>query len=110
MIWVCFYEELEGSTIRNRQEIFEHKHCFYQRPELLPDDPSTTNTYSEFFAGKRKPIFTSVNANNHLISFAEVMAMYILTCPPEMWQQVHISDATIPEPFKQKFAKEQVII
>ncbi|GAC36501.1 alkaline phosphatase D family protein [Paraglaciecola psychrophila] len=105
-----FHEELEGATINNSREIFEHKHCFYQRPKLLPDDPSTTNTYNQFFAGKRKPIFTSVNANNHLISFAEVMAMYILTWSPEMWQRVHISDATIPEAFKQKFSKEQIII
>jgi len=66
-----FHEELEGSTISNSKEIFEHTHCFYQRPELLPDDPSTTNTYSQFFAGKRKPIFTSANASNHLISLAE---------------------------------------
>jgi hypothetical protein len=105
-----FHEELEGSTISNSKEIFEHTHCFYQRPELLPDDPSTTNTYSQFFAGKRKPIFTSVNASNHLISLAEVMAMYILTWSPEMWRRVNISDEAIPELFKQKFAEEQTII
>jgi hypothetical protein len=105
-----FHEELEGATIGNSQELFEHPHCFYQRPELLPDDPSTANTYSQFFAGKRKPIFTSANASNHLISFAEVMAMYILTWSPEMWHLVHITDEAIPEPFKQKFAEEQVII
>ncbi len=105
-----FHEDLEGSTISNSKEIFEHQHCFYQRPELLPDDPSTSNTYSQFFSGKRKPIFTSVNASNHLISFAEVMAMYILTWSPEMWRRVNISDDAIPELFKQKFAKEQTII
>jgi hypothetical protein len=105
-----FHEELEGSTISNSKEIFEHTHCFYQRPELLPDDPSTTNTYSQFFAGKRKPIFTSVNASNHLISLAEVMAMYILTWSPEMWRRVNISDEAIPELFKQNFAEEQTII
>ena len=105
-----FHEELEGSTISNSKEIFEHTHCFYQRPELLPDGPSTTNTYSQFFAGKRKPIFTSVNASNHLISLAEVMAMYILTWSPEMWRRVNISDEAIPELFKQKFAEEQTII
>jgi hypothetical protein len=105
-----FHEELEGATIGNSQELFEHPHCFYQRPELLPDDPSTANTYSQFFAGKRKPIFTSANASNHLISFAEVMAMYILTWSPEMWQMVHLTDEAIPEPFKQKFAEEHVII
>lgn len=105
-----FQEDIDGATISNSQELFEHPHCFYQRPELLPDDPSTANTYSQFFAAKRKPIFTSVNASNHLISFAEVMAMYILTWSPEMWQRVHISDATIPEPFKQTFAIEKDII
>jgi hypothetical protein len=105
-----FHEKLEGATIGNSQELFEHAHCFYQRPELLPDDPTTAKTYNQFFAGKRKPIFTSANASNHLISFAEVMAMYILTWSPEMWQLVHITDETIPERFKQKFAEEQVII
>jgi hypothetical protein len=94
-----FHEELEGSTISNSKEIFEHTRCFYQRPELLPDDPSSTNTYSQFFAGKRKPIFTSANASNHLISLAEVMAMYILTWSPEMWRRVNISDEAIPRTF-----------
>lgn len=105
-----FNEDLEGATISNSQELFEHPNCFYQRPELLPDNASTANTYRQFFAGKRKPIFTSVNASNHLISFAEVMAMYILTWSPEIWQLVHISDEVIPEPFKQKFHEEQIII
>lgn len=105
-----FHEDLEGATIGNSKELFEHPHCFYQRPELLPDDPNAANTYNQFFAGKRKPIFTSVNANNHLISLAEVMAMYILTWSPEMWRKVHISDKAIPKPYKQKFAEEQTII
>jgi hypothetical protein len=105
-----FQENLEGATINNSKEIFEHPHCFYQRPELLPDDPSTANTYSQFFAAKRKPIFTSVNASNHLISLAEVMAMYILTWSPEMWQLENISDASIPDTFKPKFAEELAII
>lgn len=105
-----FHEELEGATIGNSQALFEHPHCYYQRPKLLPEDPSTANTYSQFFAGKPKPIFTSVNASNHLISFAEVMAMYILTWSPEMWQRVQISDDAIPDAFKQKFAEEQAII
>jgi hypothetical protein len=105
-----FHEALEGATISNSQALFKHPNCFYQRPELLPDDPSTADTYSQFFAGKRKPIFTSANASNHLISFAEVMAMYILTWSPEMWQRVHINDVDIPQPFKQKFAEEHAII
>jgi hypothetical protein len=105
-----FHEDLEGSTISSSKELFEHPHCFYRRPELLPDDPSTANTYSQFFAAKRKPIFTSVNASNHLISFAEVMAMYILTWSPEMWRLVNITDNAIPVPYQSKFAEEHTII
>lgn len=105
-----FQEDIDGATISNSQALFEHPHCFYQRPELLPDDPSTSNTYSQFFAAKRKPIFTSVNASNHLISFAEVMAMYILTWSPEMWRRVSINDEVIPEPFKLKFNQELAVI
>ena len=105
-----FDEKLEGATISDSHELYSHPNCYYQRPELLPDDPSTANTYSQFFAAKRKPIFTSVNASNHLISFAEVMAMYILTWSPEMWHLVKLSDEDIPAPFKQKFADEKTII
>ena len=105
-----FQETLEGATIGNSQDIFSNPLCFYRRPELLPDDPTTINTYTQFFAAKRKPIFTSVNASNHLISFAEVMAMYILTWSPEMWNWVQISDERIPEPFKQTFADEKQVV
>ncbi len=102
-----FHEALDGATIKNSKDLFQDPHCFYQRPELLPDDPSTSNTYSQFFAAKGKPIFTSVNASNHLICFAEVMAMYILTWSPEMWQQLELSDTDIQLRFKATFAEEK---
>ncbi|MDU0353136.1 hypothetical protein RS130_03600 [Paraglaciecola aquimarina] len=105
-----FHEELHGAVVSNSKEIFDHADCYYQRPELLPDTSATDNTYRNFFAGKRKPIFTSVNANNHLVSFAEVIAMYILTWSPEMWQIVKLSDADIPPVFQSKFAQEKVAI
>ncbi|MFT2092296.1 alkaline phosphatase D family protein [Paraglaciecola sp. 2405UD69-4] len=105
-----FNEELQGAAIDSSYKVFEHPHCYYQRPELLPDTPSSENTQKLFFGGKKKPIFTSVNANNHLISFAEVMAMYILTWSPEMWNQVDITDQDIPESFRSIFSAEKAII
>lgn len=105
-----FHESLDGATVKDSQALFEHQDCYYQRPQLLPDDPSTSDTYNQFFAAKRKPIFTSVNASNHLISFAEVMAMYMLTWSPEMWKLVTISDERVPPAFKQKFAEELAVI
>ncbi|MEP0355162.1 alkaline phosphatase D family protein [Paraglaciecola sp.] len=105
-----FDETLTGAAIDTSHKVFEHPHCYYQRPELLPDEPSSENTQKLFFGGKRKPIFTSVNANNHLISFAEVMAMYILTWSPEMWRHLDIDDKDIPESYRSLFATEKAII
>ncbi|MGJ8679570.1 alkaline phosphatase family protein [Paraglaciecola sp.] len=105
-----FHENLNGAEISNSSELFQHTHGYYQRPELLPDTKATENTYTHFFAAKKKPIFTSVNANNHLISFAEVIAMYILVWSPEMWSKVAISDQSIPNEYKDLFKREQDII
>ena len=105
-----FPESLQGAIVADSEALFAHPYCYYQRPLLLPDVPGTENIYSKFFAAKRKPIFTSVNANNHIVTFAETMAMYILTWSPEMWQRVTITDDRIAEQFKPKFAEEKAII
>ena len=105
-----FDEALQGAQISTGYQVFTHPHCYYQRPELLPDESAIKDTKKRFFAGKKKPIFTSVNANNHLISFAEVMAMYILTWSPEMWRYLNINEQDIAEPSRQLFKKEHEVI
>ena len=105
-----FHEEIDGVDITHSQQLLEHPHCYYQRSLLLPDENQSKDIENNFFAGKKKPIFTSVSADNHLISFAEVMAMYILTWSPEMWSRVTISDDKIPEQYKATFAKELTAI
>lgn len=105
-----FHENIDGAIISDSKALTEHPFCYYQRPKLLPDDPSNEGLYSKFFAAKTKPIFTSVNANNHLVSFAEVMAMYILTWSPELWNMCDLTDENIGAEFKAKFATEKIII
>jgi hypothetical protein len=105
-----FHEDINGAIVDDSKALIEHPFCYYQRPKLLPDDPSTAGLYSTFFAAKTKPIFTSVNANNHLVSFAEVMAMYILTWSPELWRLSDLTDENIGTEFKAKFATEKTII
>ncbi|MCT7654000.1 hypothetical protein MBH78_02835 [Oceanimonas sp. NS1] len=39
-----------------------------------------------FFEGARKPIFTTSSAANHLITLAEVLAMYLLVWSPVPWR------------------------
>lgn len=105
-----FQEDLDGSIVNNSEELFLHPYSFYQRSQLLPDTEANEGIYSKFFAAKKKPIFTSVNANNHLVSFSEVMAMYILTWSPEMWKFVTFDGSFLEPQFQPTFQQEQEII
>ena len=40
---------------------------------------------------RRKPVFTTDNAENHLVSLAEVLAMYLLVWSPVCWQGLDLS-------------------
>lgn len=105
-----FHESIPFDGLNSSEQLLTHENCYYQRPLILPDDIASDTLLSVFFKGKKKPIFTSVNANNHLVSFAEIMAMYCLTWSPQLWQRVVISDKSIAENFKPKFAAEKSII
>lgn len=105
-----FHEPLKGATVSDSKELMSHPYSFYRRPELLPDDKSVETFYNKFFKAKRKPVFTSVNANNHLISFSEVMAMYLLVWSPTLWAYVDLNEAPIEKEFSDLYKKEQQII
>src|SRR5690606_15499130 len=53
---------------------------------LLPAFKSNRVLRERFFGGVEKPIFTTANAHNHLVTFAEVMAMYLLVWSPTPWR------------------------
>ena len=105
-----FHEELEGATVKDSAELISHPKSYYLRPELLPDDKSVETFYNKFFKAKRKPIFTSVNANNHLISLSEVIAMYLLVWSPTLWRFVDLDQAEIGDAFSQLYHSEKAII
>lgn len=110
-----FHEDLPYDELPNSEQLLTHDKGFYQRDWLLPDDEAHETLISVFFKAKRKPIFTSVNANNHLVSLAEMIAMYCLVWSPQMWQipQNHpdkLSDALVADEFKAKFAEERLVI
>ena len=107
---VLFDTQLPISDIKTSRELSQNAFSFYQRNRLLPDNEANENVMSQFFLGKKKPVFTSVNANNHLISFAEVIAMYVLVWSPEMWRFVDFSDARIPDQYKPIYQKELALI
>lgn len=101
-----FDEQLQGATVNNGSELYDSPLCYYQRQHLLPHTPAN----KAIFASSRKPIFTSVHAKNHLVTLAEVMAMYLLVWSPELWPLVDIEDPNIAEEFIEQYQTELPII
>ena len=101
-----FHESVEGAVIQNTNELATHQYGFYQRELLLPQIATNTVLSSLFFGAKKKPVFTSVNAHNHLIGSAEVIAMYLLVWSDSLWPHVHIDKSHIDNKHAAKFDAE----
>ncbi|MEN3277741.1 MAG: hypothetical protein V7631_3531 [Massilia sp.] len=87
-------ETLEGAVVDHSEALYRHPASYYRREELLPAFKSNDALRDRFFGGSEKPIFTTANAHNHLVTLAEVMAMYLLVWSPVPWQLV--ADAPVP--------------
>lgn len=85
-------ESIAGSDqVAAGSKLLEKNSHLYQRLQLLPDDPVNTSLIETVFRGANKPIFSSANADNHLITLAEVLAMYLLVWSPELWKLIQIN-------------------
>ena len=71
-------ECLDGAVVEDSEALYRHPAGYYRREELLPAARSNDALRDRFFGGSEKPIFTTANAHNHLVTLAEVMAMYLL--------------------------------
>lgn len=100
-------EELQGALVTDSETLFKHESCYYDRVHLLPDDDANEAVQKSFYKGKRKPIFTSVNAQNHLITAAEIYAMYLLSWSPVLWQYVDLDKHNIPPQFVNIYNEEK---
>ncbi|WP_286190158.1 alkaline phosphatase family protein [Labrenzia sp. R4_2] len=57
----------------------------YKRDQLLPKIDQNASVFDVLFGGTQKPIFTSLHARNHLMTLAEMLAMYLLVWSPACW-------------------------
>jgi len=83
-------ETLPYSEVTNAHELHQVKTYYYHREHLLPKTEGGQQVSDMVFGGARKPVFTSDNAHNHLISLGEVMAMYLLVWSPAGWQGISL--------------------
>jgi hypothetical protein len=81
-------EYLEGAVVADSEALYAHPAGYYRREDLLPAFKSNEALRERFFGGVEKPIFTTTSAHNHLVTLAEVMAMYLLVWSPVPWQLV----------------------
>jgi hypothetical protein len=80
-----FEEELPGGDALSSASLLEDPQ-YYHRSSVLPDVEDGARTV--LFTGARKPIFTSISAENHLLTLGEVLAQYLLCWSPVLWKYV----------------------
>lgn len=105
-------EHLEGAVIPHSEALYTHPDSYYQRANLLPAFKSNQALRERFFGGVEKPIFTTANAHNHLLTLAEMLAMYMLVWSPTPWQVIAPPKAphTLKPEQQQRWRKELTAI
>lgn len=105
-----YQEALEGASLEHSRELTSVGNAYYHRDALLPKSEFNEDLTERFFGGVRKPVFTTANAGNHLISFAEVMAMYLLVWSPGPWALVTRAEPVEDPGELARYRREQVAI
>ncbi|GLZ86860.1 hypothetical protein Pres01_29110 [Metapseudomonas resinovorans] len=102
-----FDERLEGAIVSDSAALYGHAACYYHRADLLPALESNETLRERFFGGARKPIFTSANAENHLVTLAEVLAMYVLVWSPVPWTLIEPRMPTLDAKEAERYRLEE---
>ncbi|MDX1368876.1 alkaline phosphatase D family protein [Pseudomonas sp.] len=105
-----FGERLEGAVVDNSDALYVHPASYYQRADLLPALASNDTLREKFFGGVEKPIFTSNSADNHLVTLAEVLAMYLLVWSPTPWTLLAAEMPALSEEQAARYQRERVPI
>ncbi|WP_210394642.1 alkaline phosphatase D family protein [Motiliproteus sediminis] len=79
-------EGLEVVGVADSDQLASDPNSYYRRVNLLPHNLRTEGLIERLFGGVRKPVFTSDNADNHLVSLAEYLLMYLLVWSPAPWR------------------------
>lgn len=104
-----FEEQFDGASVGTSKELRHSEYSYYQREQLLPHTRENRQLLAMFFGGARKPIFTAAGAHNHLVTFSEVIAMYLLVWSPECWSLVdmRMPEAEISAQYHSRYREEQ---
>lgn len=101
-----YHEKLSGCLVNSSSQLADHPFNYYERELLLPKISANKTVFNLFFEAKKKPIFTSVHAKNHLIALNEMLAMYILVWSPVCWEYVKPDTAAVQAQYRDIFNHE----
>lgn len=103
-------ETIPGADVKDDQALFTDERSYYRRDELLPHIRQNAALRDLFFGGSRKPIFTTVNARNHLITLSEVLAMYLLVWSDTCWSVIDRAAPALNADHQQLYASEERVL
>ncbi len=103
-------ECLEGAVVDDSDALMSHPASYYRREQLLPAFKSNEALRERFFGGVEKPVFTTSNAHNHLVSLGEVLAMYLLVWSPVPWQLIELQAPPLDAELAERYAREAACI
>ena len=103
-------ETLEGAVLDDSEALYACTACYYRRDELLPQEKSSRDLRDRFFGGTRKPVFTSASSGNHLITLAEVLAMYLLCWSDAPWRGLEYTRPPLDEEESATYDDEAAVI
>ena len=105
-------EQPNPNQVLDSQALFANQYGYYQREKLLPHHSVNPRLVDKFLGASKQPIFTSVNAKNHLVTLSEVIAMYFLVWSPNLWSMVDTSlgEEKVSASMLRKYRKEQQVI
>ncbi|WP_395341456.1 alkaline phosphatase D family protein [Ningiella sp. W23] len=109
------HETFTDSVLEGSEDLFDHEFSYYQRERLFPEIAQNEALETAFFKGKRKPVFTSVHAHNHLIALNEMIALYLLSWSSRLWpfiKQMPENEIAnmLSEKHAQQYQKEQAFV
>jgi len=82
---------VEASGIDSASALYADPRGYYGRLSILPRSRGGAALADLVFGGVRKPIFTTDNAANHLVTLGEVLAMYLLAWSPVPWRGLDLA-------------------
>lgn len=82
---------VEACGIACASDLYRDPRCYYRRLSILPRTRGGAAIVDLVFGGVRKPIFTTDNALNHLVTLGEGLAIYLLVWSPVPWQGLDLS-------------------